>query len=237
MPLIIPGKLASKLWVKKEAEKEGGTLIIDEEPPTEFDDVHVEANRPSISINSPSNGATINSNSLDVQVSVSAPRGISRVEYYLDNKLISTVNAPFNLHYFISNFFVKGYHTLRAVAYDDVDNSNEAKIDLNLMIDLALPSATLFTPQNGSAFVLNNFPIPVGIKLNDVLATDKVEFFQRLVGSSNVQTIGTIISPLKQNVLINWLRVADPGEYDLYGEIISGNKSYQTNVVRVIVKE
>jgi len=57
-------------------------------PPTEFDDIHTLGNRPTISIIQPANNQTITDRNLQATVSAAAPRGISRVAYYLNNQLI-----------------------------------------------------------------------------------------------------------------------------------------------------
>ncbi len=105
-----------------------------QEPPTQYDDVHTLANKPTIQIVAPSANQTISDRNLAVQVQASAARGINKVEYYLDDKLIRTVNqAPFNLYSYLSETEVSGggFYTLKAIAYDDAENSSSATVEVN----------------------------------------------------------------------------------------------------------
>lgn len=52
--------------------------------PTEYDDAHVEANRPSIQVSSPNDGDKNVNNPVNVQLTVNAPLGVDRVEVYFD---------------------------------------------------------------------------------------------------------------------------------------------------------
>jgi len=92
--------------------------------------------KPTIFINEPDNNQTITSKQISVKVNAFAKRGINRVEYYIDGQLIgSSTNYPYLLNTSLSSYFKKGYHKLRAVAFDDVDNNNEASIDINILVD------------------------------------------------------------------------------------------------------
>ncbi len=104
-----------------------------DQPPTDYDNLHLPENQPTISISSPQTNTTISNPNLEVRVNASAPRGVTRVEYFIDNNLIGTSTiAPFNLSYSLPNS-LNGFHALKAVAYDDIDNSKAAQIDLNFL--------------------------------------------------------------------------------------------------------
>ena len=91
------------------SKKYGAGGIVSERPPTEFDNIHIEANKPTIFITSPSSGTTIDNNILNVQINATAPRGVNRVEYYIDGKLLtSTVIYPYELNYSLNSYLAKG---------------------------------------------------------------------------------------------------------------------------------
>ncbi|MFA6215312.1 MAG: PBP1A family penicillin-binding protein [Patescibacteria group bacterium] len=115
--------------------------IVSQNPPTEFDDSHSTADQPQISIVVPNSTQTITDRNLVVMISATAPRGIKRVEYYLDDVLLKNVTEPpFNLSIYISNPKIKsGFYTLKAIAYDDLDNAGSSAIDLNFQLP-ALPA-------------------------------------------------------------------------------------------------
>ena len=108
--------------------------IISEEPPTEYDDVHTLASQPRVTITSPSENQIITNRFLTATINTSAPRGVVRVEYYLNDQLLKTIfNPPFNLEVLISDSTIQnGFYQLKAVAYDDIDNQGSDTINSNL---------------------------------------------------------------------------------------------------------
>jgi len=224
-------------WLQKQAEKEG-IVLANEVPPTEYDDIHTEINKPAVFIVSPSNGQTITSPIIDASVSASAARGVARVEYYLDNTLLSAQTvAPFNLHYFLSSYFVRGYHKLRVRALDDVENSNEAEIELNLLVDLPKPGVIWQFPQTGATFSAGNFPLNMAGQLTDRLASRKVNLLQRKVATGETVSIATIIFPDSDYISVGWGKPAEAGEYEIYAEIIDGQGNhFESGRLNVVVQ-
>lgn len=123
------------LWEKTVlnwARKQG---LASSTPPTEYDNVHRPESKPILSIIAPGNNQTIADQLLSVQVSATAPRGINRIEYYIDAYLFSSETAyPFNLNKSVSSL-ENGLHSLTVRACDDVDNCSEQKIEFNLTED------------------------------------------------------------------------------------------------------
>jgi len=225
---------AVQKWLEK---KYGAGGVVSEKPPTEFDNIHIEANKPTIFIVSPSNGATVEANFLNVSVNASAPRGVNRAEYYIDNKLIaSTTSYPFDLSYQLNSYLAKGYHKLKARAYDDVDNSNEAEIELNILVDFSEPSVLWQFPTNGIIVHQSSFPIGLKIRLTDLTATQKINFFQKRKETGQINAISTVILPNGTDVSVDWPAVFEKGEYGLYAEIIDPNGGHHfTDTINVIV--
>ncbi len=225
-------------WLKKKAEEEGESdiEISEEEPPTEYDDAHTEENRPTIFINSPDSNERIDSETLTARVNVSAPRGIGRVEYYLDDKLIQTVTGrPYSLNYSLSSYFGKGYHTLRVVAYDDIDNSNEATVEINITADIDEPSVIWRSPRNHQIFRQADFPVTIRVTLTDLMVTKQAKFIEKKKGESEERMISTVISPDSQDQVINWGSAFERGEYELIVEITDMNNNKYRSLVREIV--
>ena len=217
---------AYKSWeeaVQKWIEKKYGTIggVINEKPPTEFDNVHTEANKPTIFITSPANNATIDGSMLNARVNASAARGVSKVEYFIDNKLLTVTSVyPFDLNYQLNSYLAKGYHKLKARAYDDVENSNETEIELNVLLDFPEPSLNWQFPTNGTIVHQGSFPIGLKVQLTDLGATQKINFFQKRKENGQINSIGTVILPEGSSVSVDWPTVFEKGEYGLYAEII-----------------
>ena len=104
--------------------------------PTEYDNIHLPEFKPSISIIEPIDGATVSGDVIEFRVEASAPRGISRVEFYVDGEFINESRVfPYTGRYLPDTRIPNGFHTMTAVAYDDIDNFQSAQINFNLFID------------------------------------------------------------------------------------------------------
>lgn len=102
-------------------------------PPTEYDDVHTLANKPSVTITSPSEAAYVSDQLINVNIAAFAPRGINRVECFLDNNQAAiSYSAPWSCPINVSGYS-SGPHQIKIVAYDDIDNNNEAMVNINLV--------------------------------------------------------------------------------------------------------
>ncbi len=228
---------AVQSWLKS-ATEEAGKEFTTNQPPSEFDDLHTEANKPTIFITSPNNNATISESFLDASVNASAARGITRVDYYLDNKLLQTNSlSPYNLHYPISSYFVKGFHKLRAVAHDDVGNINEAQIELNIISDASAPQASWTFPANGTVLQQQNFPTPLKIHLTDLLASEKVNVLYRKTETGQINSVATVIFPDSNEINLSWNAAYEKGGYELYIEIIDpAGEHHRAEAINVIVE-
>jgi len=212
-------------WLKKKMEEQGedGTDLVLDSPPTEYDDLHTQENKPTIFLRGLNNNQNITSSQLEAQVSVSAPRGVDRVEYYIDNTLIQTrYNRPYSLNYSISSYFVKGYHTLRAVAYDDVDNSNEASVNVNIKVDLPKPNI-VWPSGTSQTFNQSDFPITVQTSLTDLSASQKVGFYLRNSSSGQENMIITHVRPARSSISLEIGNIFELGRYEVYAMIEDPN--------------
>ena len=115
-------------WFKKNSKATTTT----EAAPTEYDNVHTEANKPLLNIISPTNGQTINGTEINAQINASAPRGISVVEYSLNNGNYISVDQSLNFPINISTLN-DGYYKINFKVCDDVLNCVSTSTDFNLV--------------------------------------------------------------------------------------------------------
>lgn len=217
---------AIALWAEK-------NNIISEEPPTEFDDLHNAANRPTINITSPNKNQTITSRNLQASVSASAPRGVARVEYYINNQLLKNVtSAPYSLNVFIEDPSIQsGFYTLKAIAYDDIDNSNSASIEINMQLPVAPSALSWVSPTNGQIISL---PTSIEAELNNVSNIDKIDLYYKFDDQENY--INTIRQFPGGKLIAQWPS-APTGNYTLYAKITNKNGfSYKGDEVSITVK-
>ena len=206
--------------------------------PNEYDNLHTEANRPSISIDSPADNSNFNSPEINVTVSASAPRGVRRVEYYLDSqKLASINNPPFNLENFKLIGFSNGSHILKAVAYDDIDNSRSAqiKINLNLPAKFAQP-VIILKPENGEEIYEEYFPYPIKVQVNNYEYYNKIDFYLKDIDSNSSKWIGYKNIDRSDTVFI-WTDPQKAGSYLLYAIVTDKyGKTKKSGEVKITIK-
>ena len=115
-------------WFKKNSKATTTTEVA----PTEYDNIHTEANKPLLNIISPTNGQTINGREISAQINASAPRGISVVEYSLNNGNYISAEQSLNFSVDISSLN-DGYHKINFKVCDDVLNCVSTSTDFNLV--------------------------------------------------------------------------------------------------------
>jgi len=176
------------LWetaVTKWAEAQG---YLDELPPAQDDQQHTAENQPTIEWRQPQNGQTISDNKITLRVQTSSKRGVVKVDYYLDNQFLGTATqSPFDLTVDAKPNWQNGQYTLRATAYDDVNNSKTASININLditRVDLNIKT-TWVAPVNNENYTLANFPKELKINIDKIADIKKVDFYYIFNDQSN----------------------------------------------------
>ncbi len=207
--------------VLKWAEEQELTL---EEPPTEFDDVHTQENQPTISITQPANNQTINNREFSARINASAPRGIERVEYYLNGQLLQEVSeAPYELNTIIGDIGVsKGFYPFKAIAYDDADNSRSYEIELNLQLEQLSSEFNWKTPQNGTTLHPEAFPLTLSADLTNTSNIKQIDVFYR-TNNGPQQLIATVRQFPGSQLITRWSVPPQPGEHRLSAEITTNS--------------
>jgi len=127
-----------KKWIEK--QKSTGSGITLQDPPTEHDTTGSIELLPSLKVISPLNSSTINSRLINFKVEVSAPRGVSEVNYYYNGiKIGSSYNHPFDFTYNALKQN-KGIHSFKVIAQDDQGNSTQETVTIDLQAEFAPPS-------------------------------------------------------------------------------------------------
>lgn len=218
-------------WASKNASTTSIVL------PTDYDTEHNEANKPLLEIISPANNQAVESEELFVQVEASAPRGLNRIEYYLNGNLwqtrfeASTLKAPFNLN--------NGYQTLTVRACDDIDNCTSKNVNFNVLIDNNQISASknllnFEGLHSGLALNSSDFPITIVVSASQPprlkearLMIKKADGSKALLANASGGT-----SPL----YLSWQQAPSPGSYSIYveGDDWNGGKPTSEDLIIVI---
>ena len=203
--------------VRTWAESQG---FIQEEPPQDTCDLHTEANQPRVVITSPKEGEKI-SNYLKVSTKVSAPLGIARVEFWLDDFLIYTdTTSPYGIQFVPRT--KSGSSVVLVRAFDKVDNMGEAKVTVTLDIEETKGTITLLNPKSGITLDKENFPYIVLATLSKDIQAQKVQFyFQDLSNFKEPPRLidQVILSASKTAIRVSvaWL-YPGPGTYQVYAQ-------------------
>ncbi len=208
--------------------------IVSEDPPTEYDNSHTLTDRPNIKIISPQSSQVISSRNFSAQVSTSAPRGVKRVEYYINNSLIKTVTEPpFSLSVSIEDPNIKsGFYPLKAVAYDDIDNANSDEIELNFQLAEAASVLNWTQPTNNQTLSASDFPLTITADLSNASNVQKIDLYY---GNDNY--INTVRQFPGDKLVAQWLAKPGAGEYQLYAKITNkSGYSYKSEEVTIVVE-
>lgn len=224
-------------WIANKVE-ETGIEIEQGEPPTEYDDVHVPENFPEVQITSPSSGESLTDRQITLRANANANRGIARIEYYLDGYYLAVSNGTSAVNATIPNTIERGTHTLRAVAYDDVDNSGVHEISIKVDSDPADTNFSFASPQNGQTIEAVEETFSVVVELEDPDEYDSVLLFVRTQGGGSWSTAGTVENPSSPFVTFDWT-LPESGNYVLsaraYGS--GSNPNLETPGIIVHVTE
>jgi hypothetical protein len=84
---------------------------------------------PQLAFASPANGERVHGNAT-ISINAKDNQAVTRVEFYADNKLVTSWSAaPYTIKW-ATNKLAKGAHTLMSVAYDAAGNSGQTTISI-----------------------------------------------------------------------------------------------------------
>jgi len=223
------------LWegpVMKWAEEQGYT---NQAPPTEYDDVHTSDLQPDIRWVDPDDNGVITQSSFDMRVDASGPRGISRVEYFVDDEKVGTAyNEPFDFRYTVNPFLSNGRHTLKAIAFDNEDNFKEVSISINLDVDISDRDFNVIwiNPSNGDNISASKLPINLQLGVDHPENIKKIDFYY--ISPDNHDSWFSYVETPGATVSVSWGSGFSPGVYKLYTIVKDRNNNLLTTPPIVI---
>ncbi len=191
-------------------------------PPAESDDEsnYSEENRPEITISNPSNGATIQSQTVSLTVSVNAPQGVEQVDVYLnDESVFSSDNSSFTREISLKK---DGQNTITVRAFDTFFNRGEAEVTFDVEFDQDAPEIRDFKV---SGTPLTQFLLEARVTDEDG-EVDTVEFWDR----ETEKRIATVSSPTSGN-LYTYEYSPPPGatKFEFYVRAIDDSNNVSTS--------
>lgn len=150
-------------------------------PPKDVCDVN--SVKPSISISSPSNGASVSGN-FTIQTNPNATNGIAVVEIFIDNVKVASLGSPYSTTYNANNLST-GSHELIAKVIDNKDVSTTSKITINTTKDTSAPNTVSGVSLNpGSKYINISWTNPSDNDLSSV----------RVYSSTTQGSLGSLVS-------------------------------------------
>lgn len=193
-------------------------------PPTEYDNLHIPANQPFLTIISPSNGKEIDQQILEIEIETSSARGVKKIKCSIDNIVSDIIEIkrenPQQKEKMKCNVNLSGLnaemHKINVSVFDDIDNQKSQEIWIKTTIPFS-SEIKLISPQSGQIITQQNFPINISL-IVPVLQIQRIKFFEQQLGEGS-NLLGTIFLP-ESTGLINFLwRMADIGLHEIWVEI------------------
>jgi len=212
-----------ELWesrVIKWSDEQGATTSVEIIIPTEYDNIHTLENQPVFKILSPTNNQTITEPFITSNLEASAPRGINRAEYYINDNLITTNNSyPFNLEKQI-DFLNNGFHNLKVRVCDDIDNCSEQSVEFNLILDKEPDNSEIniswLEPSNGLAVNSIDFPLNIKLQASNYAQIAKVNIY---LIAEDKENLVAILQPIENEIIAGeWKKPPASGTYELIAE-------------------
>ncbi|MBU0636814.1 PBP1A family penicillin-binding protein [Patescibacteria group bacterium] len=230
-----------KLWESRVISWAAKQGFATSSPPVEYDNLHIPSNNPTFNIEFPVNNQIIMDPILSTKIQASAPRGINRIEYYLNNNLFTTASSyPFNLNKSI-DFLNNGFHNLTIKVCDDIDNCSEQKIIFNLILKEKKTNSTIISwlmPADEVTLTKTDFPFSLKILTNNYKQIANITF--SLLSSNSTSTTLASLGQLSLNedvVQVNWDNQPEAGVYLLSAEIRNwDNQITKSKEIKIIIK-
>lgn len=185
-------------------------------PPPSFDDVHIPQNQPVVTVLTPTNGQTLSSRELTIQVQVNASRPIVRLEVSMDGIALGTVYAPpWGLGVRLPNTIERGQHLLVVRAADDVGNEGQTIVNVSLQAEsVASSDITIDAPANDTIWAKTSFPHSIDFHVTDPLLYQRIDI--SFVGADGIRRLSTSeLAPTSNPIHLNLSIGPPPGRYRL----------------------
>lgn len=181
-------------------------------------------NKPNIKILDPKDGSEINDTLLNINIDSSAKRGISRIEYYLNNNLWETQwGDTKNLNKELSNVN-NGLNYLKVRVCDDVENCNEDTVSFNLNLPENTNSAgknslSINLANNKTTLKTNDFPLTINLEVLNTTNVAKIALYLRAEDNTIIKKSLSIKSFTGSMLISSWDKSPTKGIYYLYAEM------------------
>lgn len=217
-PMYRPWEDALQDWARR-------NKVETKPPPVEEDDVHTEANRPTLTVMSPTPTATIAGRDLVVEGTVSAPRGVSRMEVSIGG-IAAALFAPssdggFRQAVRLPAVVGRGATTLEVRAYDDVGNAQTVAIPIDVQSDREPISLAWESPTDDATIRRSDFPLTLGLRATTTSGANRLEI--HLTDADGERLLTSVTPPSSGSIRILWPTPPAAGTVTLRAKLFAGD--------------
>jgi len=206
------------------------------EVPTEEDDVHTKRNEPDIEIDRPNNEQEVG-RTFEVELDVGTKRPFNRVDYSIDGTYILSSFDSDGTTITLPAWVSRGEHTLIAAVYDDVDNTAQDTVQIDVEEAGSEGSFRITNPFQGQTVEKSvaTYSIAVEVPNPGDLSTLKVTAQNLWTGE--ITLVGETVSPQSITTIV-WT-LPGTAQYALMASATptSGGGTLASPPVTVYVKE
>ncbi|MBU1130913.1 PBP1A family penicillin-binding protein [Patescibacteria group bacterium] len=199
--------------VNKWAQEQG---LVNQSPPTEYDNIHLAEDQPSVKITSPQNNQTITDNSYAVQLEIAVKKTFKKLEFYLDNTVFA-INYldDSNQEITFPLTIINGPHLLTVKVYDEVENVAQNAVEINLNRTAYLNISWL-NPSSPATLTPVDFPYILTLNIDDLTKVKKIDYYFRLDQDANPHWLGYVEYFPDNNIDFTWQDYPASGVYKVY---------------------
>ncbi len=231
-----PWEAGIQSYLTRTLDENGQPKLESCEVPTEEDDVHTKRNEPSIEIDEPDRDQNVG-RTFTVELDVDTKRDFNRVDYSIDGTFIVTSfdrdGATITLPAWVSS----GEHTLIAAVYDDVDNTSQDTVQIDVTESGSEGSFRITNPFQGQTIekTVTTYSIAIEVPNSGDLATLKVMAQNLWTGESTL--VGETASPQSITTIV-WI-LPNTAQYALTASATpdNGGSTLESPPITVYVKE
>ena len=194
-------------------------------PPAEEDDVHTETNRPTLTATAPLPNAAIVGRDVLVEGTVSAPRGVTRIEAHVDG-IAAALFAPspdggFRQSVRLPAIIARGTHELRVTAYDDVGNNRSVAIPMDVQSDREPITISWEQPADGATLTTDDFPMALVLRMTSASGANRLEI--HLTDTTGAQLLTSVVPQTTGETRVLWPHAPPPGAVTLRARLLAGD--------------
>ncbi|MBI4438255.1 penicillin-binding protein [Candidatus Uhrbacteria bacterium] len=223
-----------KWLAKKQAET--GVEISREDPPTEEDDLHVPKNFPNARITSPDDNDSVSDRTVTIDLSADARRGVVRAEFFVDGLFLgSDARAPFSLSATLPSAVGRGVHTLKAIAYDDIDNAGSDTVVITVESEGSDTSFELIDPKNGQTIERSSATYTIVVSIDDPDSYRSVSVYAQSLSTGQETLVGQTLNPSSPFLTFDWT-LPESGTWALSARAASSDGSAELTTAGTLVE-